>query len=54
MKDTQRNDENEQQVPLSLQWQNRGGLCVSDEGGTPRESVSMESLEYEHGGQQWQ
>lgn len=48
MKDTQKNDENEQQAPLSLQWQNSGGLCVSDEDATPRESVFLESLECEH------
>ena len=45
MKDTQRIEENEQQAPLSLQWQNSSGLCVSDEDVTPRESVSLESLE---------
>lgn len=48
MKDTQKNDENEQQAPLSLQWQNSGGLCASDEDATPRESVFLESLECEH------
>lgn len=48
MQDTQRIEENEQQAQLSLQWQNSGGLCVSDEDATPRESVFLESLECEH------